>query len=175
MVKVEIYGLALNLNTHVPIVLLKDRKGAVLPIVIGIFEAQAIFLALEKTDFFRPLTHDLLKNIIDVLGSHILKLEIYALKDNTYFANLVMKFKNNKIKIDCRPSDGIAIALRANAPIYASEKILEPAEIINSYEGEDFINSKKFDKPINKKEIEEFKKNLDKMTTHDFWKELNTK
>ncbi|MCL5408473.1 MAG: bifunctional nuclease family protein [Candidatus Omnitrophica bacterium] len=175
MVKVEIYGLALNLNTHVPIIILRDKKGNILPIVIGVFEAQAIVLALEKTKFFRPLTHDLFKNIIEILESRILKLEIYQLKNSTYFANLVLKFHNKKIKIDCRPSDGIAIALRTKVPIYAAKEILEPADIINYYENEEFINSEKFTKPINEKEMEEFKKTLDKMTAQNFWESLNTK
>ncbi|MCL5674225.1 MAG: bifunctional nuclease family protein [Candidatus Omnitrophica bacterium] len=175
MVKVKVYGLALNLNTNVPIVILKDRNNSILPIVIGIFEAQAIFLALEKTDFFRPLTHDLFKKVIDAMGGNVLKLEIYALKDNTYFAFLIIKLNNKTLRIDCRPSDGIAIALRADAAIYASEQILEPSDIISYYEGEEFINSKRFDKPINKKEAKEFKNILDKMTAQNFWKELNTK
>ncbi len=172
MVKVEVEGVVLNLITHSPIVILKSKKGEILPIVIGIFEAQSILMVLEKTSFPRPLTHDLTKNIIELLGGKIIRVEIHSLKKNIYFANLIIDKDGEIKKVDCRPSDGIALALRFGADIYASENLLEKAEIIKYYEGGDFVSSNKLDRPIDKKEAEEFRKLIENISTEDFWKKL---
>jgi len=172
MVKVEVEGVVLNLVTHSPIVILKSKKDEILPIVIGIFEAQAILMVLEKSSFPRPLTHDLIKNIIEILGGKITKVEIYSIKENIYFANLIIEYNGKTEKIDCRPSDGIALALRFGADIYADENLLEKAEIIKYYEGQDFVSSNKFNKPIDKKEAEEFRKLIENISAKDFWEKL---
>lgn len=172
MVKVEVKGVVLNLLTHSPIVILKSEEGKVLPIVIGIFEAQSILMVLENAKFPRPLTHDLTKNIVEELDGKILKLEIHSLKENVYYANLVVEHQGKIKKIDCRPSDGIALALRAKVDIYVSENLLQDAEIIKYYDEENFAKSNKLDRPIDKKEAEEFRKFIENISAKDFWKKL---
>ncbi|MCM8763913.1 MAG: bifunctional nuclease family protein [Candidatus Omnitrophica bacterium] len=172
MVRVEVENIVLNIATSTPIVILKDRKtGSILPIVIGLFEAQAILLILEKEDFPRPLTHDLLRSIIEKMNGKITKLEIHSLKENTYYANLIIETATGSIiKVDCRPSDGIALALRASAPIFASEDLMEPPDVVKYYAGKESLKTS--DNPINQKEAEEFRKYLEQLSAREFWKKL---
>ncbi|HOC02176.1 MAG: hypothetical protein BWX89_00689 [candidate division TA06 bacterium ADurb.Bin131] len=173
MVKVEVENIVLNITTSTPIVILRDTKGGgILPIVIGLFEAQAILLTLEKEEFPRPLTHDLLKLVIDHLGGKIIRIEIHSLKENTYYANLIIEAGSQQIKIDCRPSDGIALALKASAPIFASEDLIENPDIIKYYAGKESLNAGPSDRPINQKEAEEFRKYLEQLNAQEFWKKL---
>ncbi|MCM8759504.1 MAG: bifunctional nuclease family protein [Candidatus Omnitrophica bacterium] len=174
MVRVEVENIVLNISTSTPIVILKDRQtGSILPIVIGLFEAQAILLVLEKEEFPRPLTHDLLKSVIENMKGKLLRLEIHSLKGNTYYANLVIETQNgSQIKVDCRPSDGIALALRASAPIFAAENLMESPDIVKYYTGKDTLDASVTDRPINQKEVEEFRKYLEQLNARDFWKKL---
>lgn len=172
MKKVHVEGVVLNILTRTPIVILRSEDGKVLPIVIGIFEAQSILLVLEKEKFSRPLTHDLIKILIDTLNGKLKCLEIHSLIENVYYANLVIETNGKIERIDCRPSDGIAIALRCEVPILASEDLLESPDIIKYYESQDFIKSNKFDKPIDKKEAEDFRKIIENINAKDFWKKL---
>lgn len=173
MVRVEVENIVLNITTSTPIVILKDRRsGGILPIVIGLFEAQAILLILEKEEFPRPLTHDLLKLVIEYMNGKISKLEIHSLKDNTYYANLFIETGGQQIKVDCRPSDGIALALRASAPIFASEDLIEKPGVIKYYTGKELIKAGPSDRPINQKEAEEFRKFLEQLNAQEFWKKL---
>ncbi len=173
MVKVDIEGVVLNLLSNSPVVILKSAQGKILPIVVGIFEAQSILLVLEEASFPRPLTHDLIRNVIEVLGYRFLRLEIPAVKNNVYYANMIVQ-KGKVVKsIDCRPSDGIALALRFRAPIYAEESLLSKVEIVKYYEGSrKFIKSKGLDKPIGKKEAEEFRKTIENISAKEFWEKL---
>ncbi len=173
MVRVEVENIVLNITTSTPIVILKDTKsGGILPIVIGLFEAQAILLILEKEEFPRPLTHDLLKLVIEYLNGKITKLEIHSLKENTYYANLIIETGTRQIKVDCRPSDGIALALRASAPIFASEDLIVKPDIIKYYAGKESMKAGTSDRPINQKEAEEFRKYLEQLNAQEFWKKL---
>ncbi len=174
MIRVDVENIVLNITTSTPIVILKDRKtGSILPIVIGIFEAQAILLILEKESFPRPLTHDLLKSIIEKMKGKILRLEIHSLKENTYYADLVIQTeKGEEVKIDCRPSDGIALALRCSAPIYAAENLMEDPGVVKYYTGKDAMETNVSDRPINQKEVEGFRKLLEQLNAKDFWKKL---
>ena len=122
-------GLALDPLTRSPIVILKDRdEKKVLPIWIGIFEANAIALELEKIATPRPMTHDLILNVMAGLSAKIRKIEINELKDSTYFANIHLDVASDIIIIDARPSDAIAIALRAEAPIFVSNDVVEKTQ-----------------------------------------------
>ena len=122
-------GLALDPLTRSPIVILKDKGDErVLPIWIGIFEANAIALELEKIATPRPMTHDLILNVMASLSARIKKIEINELKDNTYFANIHLDTDSNSIVIDARPSDAIAVALRAEAPIFVSKDVVEKTQ-----------------------------------------------
>lgn len=172
MKKVYVEGVVLNVLTSTPIVILRSEDGKVLPIVIGIFEAQAILLILEKAKFPRPLTHDLIKILITTLKGKLQRLEIHSLIDNVYYADLVIETEGRIEKIDCRPSDGIAIALRFDVPIFASEDLLESPDIIKYYEKDEYIKSNKFDKPIDKKEAEEFRKIIENISAKEFWKRI---
>ena len=172
MVKVNVEAVVLNLATNSPVVILKSKDGQILPIVIGIFEAQSILFVLEKSSFPRPLTHDLTKNIIQNLGWKVIRVEIHSLRENIYYADIILQ-KNDAVKrIDCRPSDGIALALRFNAPIFASEELLESAEIIKYYQGKEFLKSNDLSKPIGEKEAEEFRKIIENLSAKDFWRKL---
>ncbi|MCM8818004.1 MAG: bifunctional nuclease family protein [Candidatus Omnitrophica bacterium] len=172
MKKVHVEGVVLNVLTSTPIVILRSEEGKVLPIVIGIFEAQSILLILEKADFPRPLTHDLMKILIIALKGEVQCLEIHSLKDNVYYANILIKIGGEIKKIDCRPSDGIALALRCEAPIFVAEDLLESPDIIKYYDSKEFIKSNKWDKPIDKKEAEEFRKIIENISAKEFWKKI---
>ncbi|MCS7181488.1 MAG: bifunctional nuclease family protein, partial [bacterium] len=100
------------------------------------------------------------------------RLEIHSLRENVYYADLLIEIDGKIERIDCRPSDGIAIALRFNVPIFASEDLLESPDIIKYYDSKDFIKSNKFDKPIDKKEAEEFRKIIENLSAQEFWKKL---
>ncbi|NLC58772.1 MAG: bifunctional nuclease family protein [Armatimonadetes bacterium] len=109
-------------------VLLRDHRDRQLPILIGAFEASSIAMALQGERPTRPMTHDLLKNVIERLGAKIDSLTIDDLWHETYYAKLALQVNDGLIDIDTRPSDGIAIAVRAGAPIYVAESVLEEAE-----------------------------------------------
>jgi len=170
MVKVDVEGVVLNLTTHSPVVILRSKAGQVLPIVIGIFEAQAILLGLEKSAFPRPLTHDLIKVIVETMAGRMLRLEIDNLAQNVYHANVILEIQGELRKIDCRPSDGIALAIRFGAPVFAEDGLLEPADTIKYYKGKKFVKVHNMDKPIQKKEVEDFMKGIENLSTQDFWK-----
>jgi bifunctional DNase/RNase len=172
MKRVYVEGVVLNILTNTPIVILRSEDGKVLPIVIGIFEAQSILIVLEKAQFPRPLTHDLIKILINKLNCKLHRLEIHSLIENVYYANLIVETNEKIEKIDCRPSDGIAIALRFDVPILASEDLLESPDIIKYYDTDDYIKSNKLDKPIDKKEAEEFRKIIENISAKEFWKKL---
>jgi bifunctional DNase/RNase len=173
MVKVEIEGVVLNLLNNSPVVILKSSGGKILPISVGIFEAQAILLALERTSFPRPLTHDLMKNIIEAFGYRFLRLEISGVKNNVYYAAMVLESGEGAKTIDCRPSDGMALALRFNAPILSEEKLMERVEIVKYFEGnKKFVRAKSLEKPIGKKEVENFRKVIENISAREFWEKL---
>lgn len=172
MERIEIEGIVFDLKDYSPVVILKSAKGKVLPIVVGIFEAQAILFAIEEVSFPRPLTHDLMKNIIEGMGWKLLRMEIYTLKKNIYYARLILN-RGEEIKdVDCRPSDGIALALRFNAPMFADISLLADIEIVKVYEGKKFVRANKLDKPITKKEAEDFRKFIENVSAKEFWQKL---
>lgn len=119
-------GLTVDPYTNTPIVLLKDPEGEdVVPIWIGFFEASAIATQLEKVKLARPMTHDLMRNILETLGAKVLRIEVTDLRDNTYFALIHLEFDGEHYEIDSRPSDAIALALRVGAPIFVNEEVIE--------------------------------------------------
>ncbi len=122
--------LGLDRTTNTPVVILQEREGErVLPIWIGPAEASAIAMELAGVKFSRPLTHDLLKQVIVGLGADLRKVIITQVKDNTYFAELHIYRGDQVIQIDARPSDSIAVALRLKTPIFTSETLLEHTAI----------------------------------------------
>ena len=136
--QMEISGLTVDPHTNTPIVLLKDPEGKeVVPIWIGFFEASAIASQLEKVQLARPMTHDLIKDILDTLGVTVVKIEVNDLRDNTFYANIHLDMEGMHYAIDARPSDGIALALRTNAPIYVKEEVIEKARKIDLRQGKE--------------------------------------
>ena len=137
MVEMKIKGLTLDPQTNVPIVILSETEGArALPIWVGIFEAHAIARELENFETPRPMTHDLIKNMINDLRGRVEKILINDLKDNTFFAEIHLSMNGSELVIDSRPSDAIAVALRMGSPIFVEEKVLEEAKSIEFNEGE---------------------------------------
>jgi hypothetical protein len=126
MTEVKVQAIAFDTISNAPVVLLQELSGdRVLPIWIGPFEAMSIAMAIEKINIERPLTHDLTKMIIEGLGAKVTKVMIHEIIDGTFYARLYMKRLNSIVEIDSRPSDSIAIAIRAKAPIFVTKKIME--------------------------------------------------
>jgi bifunctional DNase/RNase len=121
-------GLTIDPANNAPIVILRDDKsGRVLPIWIGVIEASAIAFELEKVQLSRPMTHDLLRTAIEALGGAVQRVLIVDLRDNTYYAQVVLTQAERVIEIDARPSDAIALALRVGAPIFCDSVVIERA------------------------------------------------
>jgi len=132
LVRMMVRGLALDPITNMPIIILKDAdERKALPIWVGIFEANAIALELEKIVTPRPMTHDLIKNILDQVGATVQQVIINDLKDNTFYAVIEISVNGNQITIDSRPSDAIAIALRVSAPIFVADEVINKAKSID--------------------------------------------
>ena len=146
MRQMKVDKLGIDLLTHDPVVILKDLEGKrYLPILIGPFEATAIALAMEGTPVPRPLSHDLMRNMLESLQATLEQIVIHDIKDSTFFAKLIVRRNGEAQEIDARPSDGIALALRMQAPIFVSDKIvLEETVGDKKTEVEDEQRFKKF-------------------------------
>jgi uncharacterized protein len=132
-IEVRIRGLMMDPATNMPIVVLKDvNSEAVMPIWVGIFEANAIALEIEKVSAPRPMTHDLTKSLVRYLNSTIERVVITNLKDDTFYAVLWLRQGGEAILVDARPSDAIALALRVDCPIYVAEQVMESAKLNTS-------------------------------------------
>jgi hypothetical protein len=129
-IEVRIRGLMMDPTTSMPIVVLKDvASEAVMLIWVGIFEANAIALELEKVAVPRPITHDLTRNLIRHLNAKLERVIITELKDDTFLAALWLRQGNEPMVIDARPSDAIALALRADCPIYVTDQVMQSAKL----------------------------------------------
>jgi bifunctional DNase/RNase len=133
MVKMEIKGLLMDPVSNMPVVILRDKeKGLFLPIWVGIFEANAIALEMEKVATPRPMTHDLLKNLLTELQTRVERVVINDLRDNTFFAQIHLTRGDSTLSVDSRPSDAIALALRSDAEIFVEEEVLEKSRSLRS-------------------------------------------
>ena len=142
-IEMKVSGIVLDPQTNVPIVILKDAAGKrTLPIWIGLLEASAIAMELEKIKIHRPLTHDLLKNILEQLQAVVVKIEITDIKNNTYYALIHLECAGKVMAIDSRPSDAIALALRTNSPIFVSNAVLDKSNQIDE-KSQDFSQDNK--------------------------------
>jgi bifunctional DNase/RNase len=162
MHKMDIYGVSFDLVGKQPIVLLKTADGnRFLPIWIGHPEAAAILMKLQNASSPRPLTHDLMTEILGQLDAQIVRVTVTELRDNTFYAAITILQDGSEIEIDSRPSDAIALAVRAEAPIFADDTVIEESAI--EFEGED----------VNEEEIvEEFRSFLDRVTPEQFAEEV---
>lgn len=122
----KIKGLMMDPLTNSPIVILQDvLNGTLLPIWVGIFEANAIALQIERVDTPRPMTHDLLKNVLMQLNAEVEKIVVSDLRDNTFYALIHLRLGDEAVTIDSRPSDAIALALRTDSPIFVSDTVID--------------------------------------------------
>ena len=161
-VEMKVSGLTIDPLTNTPIVILKDLEGKrAVPIWIGLFEASAIATELEKISFSRPMTHDLMRDLLKILAAKVSRIEIIDLRNNTFFACIHLLRNDDTVIVDSRPSDAIALALRVNCPIFIDEKVIEKSRNI------DF--AKKVDE-LDKKKTEELKEFLENLPEEDFGK-----
>jgi bifunctional DNase/RNase len=130
-IEMTIKGLMVDPVTNTPIVVLRDAEGQkVLPIWVGVFEANAIAVQIENVPTPRPMTHDLLKNVIYDLHATVERIVVTDLKENTFFALIHLNVAGERVVIDARPSDAIALALRASAPIFVEERVIEQSRLV---------------------------------------------
>ena len=129
-IEMFVVGLVLDPNTQAPVVVLKDETGELhLPIWVGVAEATSIASAIKEIEMARPLTHDLMLDVIDQAGLRVERVFITSLKDSTYYSELILALGDRAVIFDARPSDAIAVALRASAPIFVTEEVLKQAQI----------------------------------------------
>ena len=126
-IEVKIRGLMMDPSSGTPIIILKDiNSETMLPIWVGAYEANAIALEIEKISPQRPMTHDLLRNVILEMGANVERVVVTELRDNTFFAMIIMKDRaGDSVMIDARPSDAIALALRVDCPIFVNEEVIQ--------------------------------------------------
>jgi uncharacterized protein len=131
-IEMTIKGLMVDPITNMPIIILRDKDGQrVLPIWVGVFEANAIALQMENVTTPRPMTHDLLKNVISDLKADIQKIVVSDLRENTFYALIYLVVNGEPVAIDARPSDAIALALRAQAPIFVEDSVIDHAKTVD--------------------------------------------
>ncbi|WKZ82866.1 MAG: bifunctional nuclease family protein [Acidimicrobiia bacterium] len=155
-IPVELVGVRIELPTNTPIVLLRETGASrYLPIFIGASEATAIALALEGIEPQRPMTHDLLRDVVEALGATVDGVLVTALRDGVFFADLVLRRQAEELRVSSRPSDAIALAARADAPISVASAVLDEAGVEIRDEDEET-------------EVERFRSFLDSVTPEDF-------
>jgi bifunctional DNase/RNase len=161
MQEMTVAHLGVDRNTESPVVILREKDGSrVLPIWIGPAEASAIAMELQGVKAARPMTHDLLKQVIVGLGGELRRIVISAVRENTYFAQLLIQREDHVFQVDARPSDSIALALRLNAPIFASDQLLEQSGV----EADDSVGGS------SSREAERLREYLEKLDPEDFGK-----
>jgi len=160
MLEMVVHGITLDPVSQMPIVVLKakDDDETFLPIWIGIFEADSILRELQKVEPPRPMTYELMKNVITQMGGVVDRVVINDLRDSTYYAEVHILQGNNRLIIDSRPSDAINIALRFSAPIFVEESVLEKSKVSKPEEDEE---KKKLREWLENIKPEDFEKGLD--------------
>lgn len=129
-VSMEVSGVVMDPRSNLPVVILKDEKATwLVPIWIGVMEASAIAAQLEGVELPRPMTHDLMKNMLDELGAKVLRVDVSKIEDNTFYASITVSAGNRLLEIDARPSDSIALAVRFGCDIGVSQEVIEEAGI----------------------------------------------
>lgn len=134
MVRMTVHRVGIDPSRQALVILADEQQRRLLPILIGLFEAQSIAMAISGEDIGRPLTHDLMISIIDQAGWRLERVEITKLADRTFYALLHLEADGRTLAIDARPSDAIALALRAHAPIFVAEEVLARAQVIDDAE-----------------------------------------
>jgi uncharacterized protein len=161
MQEMQIYGVSFDLVGKQPIVLLKTAEGnKFLPIWIGHPEAAAILMKLQSASTPRPMTHDLVADMLDQLGAQVTRITVTELRENTFYAQITVQLDGSEIEVDSRPSDAIALAIRAEAPIFAADEVIEESGI--EFEGDEVTEEE-----IESK-VSEFKQFLEQVTPDEF-------
>ena len=156
-IEMTIKGLMVDPITNMPIIILRDKaEQRVLPIWVGVFEANAIALQIENVTTPRPMTHDLLRNVIHDLNASVQKIVVCDLQENTFYALIYLAMNGDTLTIDARPSDAIALALRTRAPIFVEESVID--------------NAKPFDVAADKPDAERLHKWLESLDPDDLGK-----
>jgi uncharacterized protein len=131
MVEVQIDSIRVSLMSQQRIVILRERSTErYLPIWIGVFEAEAITIALQEVEVARPLTHDLIKNILKDFNARVIRVEVVSMREDTYFGNIVVEINGQLLNIDSRPSDALAIAVRTHVPIFVARSVMNSVGIV---------------------------------------------
>ena len=161
MQEMTIYGVSFDLVGKQPIVLLKTADGnKFLPIWIGHAEAAAILMKLQSQTSPRPMTHDLFSEVLEQLGAQLVRVTITELRENTFYAQITFQAEGQELEVDSRPSDAIALAIRAEAPIFAAEQVIEESAI--EFEGEE-VNEEQLEA-----EVSRFRNFLEDVTPDQF-------
>jgi bifunctional DNase/RNase len=163
VIEVRISSLAVDPRSNQPVLILRpleDEEGPtrVLPIWIGQPEATAILLAIEGVELPRPLTHDLLKNVVEALGAYVERIEITRVEEGTFYAALIVRAEERTIAVDARPSDSIALAVRTGAPVFVAADVMESAAVPD--DSEHIVDEEQ--------ELEAFREFLDHVNPEDF-------
>ena len=158
LIEMTIKGLMVDPITNMPIVMLKDMQGdRVLPIWVGIFEANAIALQIENIATPRPMTHDLLRNVIKDLDGTVERVVVCDLRDNTFYAVIYLSVRGESVAIDARPSDAIALALRTRSPILVEETVIDNARSVDLSDREDSKHLKKWLEELDPDDLGKYK------------------
>jgi hypothetical protein len=157
MLQMLVHGINLDVITNQPVIILRDLEAhRFLPIWIGQFEATSILMEIQGIKPSRPLTHDLLKALVEALGAEVIRIIINDLKEGTFYARIHLRRNGEELDIDSRPSDAIALAVRWGAPIYVAEKVIEKASVVTDEGAEG--------------EVKRFREFLDQLKPEDFHK-----
>jgi uncharacterized protein len=171
MREMSVYGVSFDIVGKQPIVLLKTHdENKYLPIWIGHPEAAAILMKLQESTPARPLTHDLLTSMLEHLETEVVKITVTELRENTFFAQITLRQNGQEIEVDSRPSDAIAIAVRAGAKIYATDEVIEESGIVFEGQDNDEENEQRIARVSALADLDpaEFRRFLDEVTAEDF-------
>jgi hypothetical protein len=159
-IKMDVKALIVDPIANMPVVILRDEAETnLLPIWVGVFEANAIALQMEGVTTPRPMTHDLLKNLIEKIQGDVVRVVINNLLENTFYAQIHLKIADQELSIDSRPSDAIALALRAAAPVYVEESVLEKSRQApdDSSEGQNAVRLRKWLEEVDPESLGKYK------------------
>lgn len=171
MIEVVIDSIRVSLMSQQRIVILREREAErYLPIWIGVYEAESITIALQEVEVARPLTHDLVKNVFNQLNARVVRVEVVALREDTFFGNIVAETDSRTLNIDSRPSDALAIAVRAHVPIMVARSVMNTAGIVPE---EDIREKENGIEELSDTELEETEERLS--VFHDFLDGLDSK
>jgi uncharacterized protein len=157
-IQMNVKGLMIDPITNMPIIILRDVDGSrVLPIWVGVFEANAIALQIENVQTPRPMTHDLLKNVLEDLEASVERVVVCELRENTFYAAIHLRMQGQAIVVDARPSDAIALALRTRSPIFVEEEVIQNAKTVETNRDVDTSRLQKWLESLSDEELGKYK------------------